>query len=341
MKNQNLTSVSTATEIGEHCSESALIGTQDSIPSMEPHRTSNAPPVPRRPVRVPGPKERLTLRAATFLQSLFGCRGKDRFGVLMYHRVTENIPGVPEPTWNVTPQRFEEQLSGLLLRGFEAWPLQKVLEFHDAGKPIPRRAFIVTFDDGYECIYTRAWPVLQKLNIPATIFLSTAYLDSAEPFPCDDWLAAGDAEVPVDSWRPLTCEQCQEMQASGLIELAAHTHTHDDFRQRPAELESDLQTNSQELRERFGIARTTFAFPYGVVREGFAGGAMSEVARDAGLMCALSTEPELVYRDQDPFSWGRFPAEQHDTAATLAAKLGGWSCILRGVKHAARGWFPE
>jgi peptidoglycan/xylan/chitin deacetylase (PgdA/CDA1 family) len=131
------------------------------------------------------------------------------------------------------------------------------------------------------------------------------------------------------------------MQAGGMIELAAHTHTHDDFRYRPSELESDLQMNSQELQNRFGIDRTTFAFPYGVVRDGYAGGPLSEVARDAGLRCALSTEPELVHRNQDPFSWGRFPAEQHDTAATLAAKLGGWSSILRSMKHAARGWFPK
>jgi peptidoglycan/xylan/chitin deacetylase (PgdA/CDA1 family) len=126
------------------------------------------------------------------------------------------------------------------------------------------------------------------------------------------------------------------MQADSLIELAAHTHTHDDFRGRPEDLRLDLQRNQQELRGRFGISRATFAFPFGMVREGFAGGAMSEVARDSGFQCALSTEPELIRRNQDPFSWGRFPAEQHDTAATLAAKVGGWTCALRGMKRAVQ-----
>jgi peptidoglycan/xylan/chitin deacetylase (PgdA/CDA1 family) len=247
--------------------------------------------------------------------------------------VTDIFPGIPEPTWNVTPRRFEEQLKGLLDRGFEAWPLRKVLEFRQAAKPIPRSAFVVTFDDGYECVHSQAWPILKRLSVPATIFLATAYLDTAEPFPCDDWLAAGSDKVPADSWRPLTTEQCRRMQASGLVELAAHTHTHDDFRGRPDDLWLDLQRNQQELQERFGIAQATFAFPFGVVRDGFAGGAMSEVARDVGFPCSLSTEPELVRRDQDPLSWGRFAAEQHDTAATLAAKLGGWTCALRGIKQ--------
>jgi hypothetical protein len=147
--------------------------------------------------------------------------------------------------------------------------------------------------------------------------------------------------VPLESWRPLTTDQCRDMQSGGLIELAAHTHTHDDFRQRPDDLRVDLQQNEQELRERFGIAPATFAFPFGVVREGFAGGVLSEVAREAGFLCALSTEPDLVLRNQDPFSWGRFPAEQHDTAATLTAKLGGWTGVFRGMKQIIRGCLPK
>ena len=39
------------------------------------------------------------------------------FGILMYHRVTPPVEGVPPPTWNVTPERFRRQLGGLLARG--------------------------------------------------------------------------------------------------------------------------------------------------------------------------------------------------------------------------------
>lgn len=296
-------------------------------------------PVPRRPARVPGLKERFILRMASGLNYLCGSRGRDCFGILMYHRVTDFPAGFPEPTWNVEPERFEEQLAGLLARGFEPWPLSRAIEFHQDARPIPRRAFIVTFDDGYECVYRRAWPILRKLQVPATIFLATAYLDSNEPFPCDDWLAAGDAKVSPDSWQPLTTTQCREMHQGGLIELAAHTHTHDDFRGRPDDLRRDLLQNLHELRERFGINAATFAFPFGIVKEGFAGKPLSDVARDVGLLCSLSTEPELVHRSSDPFSWGRFPAEQHDTASSLAASLGGWTGALREIKRALKNGF--
>ena len=41
-------------------------------------------------------------------------------------------------------------------------------------------------------------------------------------------------------------------------------------------------------------------------------------------MCCLTTEGQIVRRGDDPFDWGRFAAEEHDTARTLAARLGGW-----------------
>jgi polysaccharide deacetylase len=223
-----------------------------------------------------------------------------------------------------------------LTRGYEPWPLLEIIRNHTLGEKIPRQAFAITFDDGYECVYRNAWPILKRLQIPATIFLSTAYLDSDGPFPCDDWLGAGDVTVPPEAWRPLTTSQCREMLDSGLIELGAHTHSHDDFRGRPEDLRQDLQQNLHELRERFDIQNATFAVPFGIVKEGFAGGTFSQVAKEAGMLCGLSAEPELIAKSVSPFYWGRFAAEQHDSAATLAAKLGGWVCALRGLQQAFR-----
>jgi peptidoglycan/xylan/chitin deacetylase (PgdA/CDA1 family) len=258
-----------------------------------------------------------------------GTRPGPAFGILMYHRVSPEVPGKPAPTWNVPPERFERQMIGLLERGFEAWPLRYVLDHHQKGLPIPRKAFVVTFDDGYGNVFQNAFPVLKRLKVPATVFLSTAYLDSDRPFPCDDWSVTGQADVPRDAWRPLTTDECSQMQKTGLIELGAHTHTHQDFRNRPEALRSDLEENVRELHERFGVEDATFAFPYGVKRLGFAGPPLNAVAREVGLLCSLSTEPELVRPQMSPFDWGRFNAEPYDTATSLAAKLQGWYETLR------------
>jgi hypothetical protein len=115
------------------------------------------------------------------------------------------------------------------------------------------------------------------------------------------------------------------MAASGLIEFGAHTHTHQDFRGRPAELRRDLEQSVALVREWFSPDEVPFAFPYGRAHTGFCGGPMTEAARAVGVCCALTTDCSLVDPvSDDPFAWGRFNCYQTDTATTIAAKLAGW-----------------
>ncbi|MEX0701757.1 MAG: polysaccharide deacetylase family protein [Planctomycetales bacterium] len=276
-------------------------------------------------------KRALAARAAVVCRAVRRGPARGTFGILMYHRVTEAVPDAPFPTWNVTPRRFRAQLRGLLGRGYRPRHLREVLADCAAGRPIAPRTFVVTFDDGYENNYTEAYPVLRELGVPATIFLATAYLDGRTPFPNDDWEAAGTAKAPLDSWRPLATWQCKEMLAGGLIDLGTHTHTHADFREQSERLYRELRFSLDVLRQKFGLEDATFAFPYGTKRLGFSGPPLSDVARDAGVLCALTTEADPVHPADDPFDWGRFTAEHSDTGATLAAKLDGWYGAARNV----------
>ncbi|QDU27336.1 Poly-beta-1,6-N-acetyl-D-glucosamine N-deacetylase precursor [Anatilimnocola aggregata] len=294
-------------------------------------------PVVRKPARDPRFVEKTARGVAVALNEICGSCQRTGFGILMYHRVIDTVPGQPRPTWNVTPAQFEEQLSGLLKRGYDPWPLHRVLEHHEKQWTIPRRVFVVTFDDGYQNNFTRAFPILQKLRVPATIFLATRYLDSDENFPNDDWLLSGSAEASPEAWRPMTTDECRQLQKSGLVELGAHTHSHDDYRGRPDYFRADLQHCCEVLREKFGIERPTFAFPYGTKNNGFAGPDLVQAARETDVCCSLTTEAEIITAQTDPFDWGRLVAEDIDTSTTLAAKLGGWISAARKVKHFIKG----
>ena len=275
-------------------------------------------------------------------QDGFGPRGTQAVGILMYHRITDEIPGVPAPTWNVPPARFAAQLEGLLARGWRAWPLEQVIDYHRRGQPIPRRTFVVTFDDGYANNLYQALPILRRLAVPATVFLATAYLDGRDPLPFDDWEAAGSTQVPQEAWRPLTTTECQQLVASGLVTLGAHTHTHGDFRGQPHRLRSDLARCLAVLRERFFLESPPMALPYGTLADGFASQELLVAAEEAGVSCCLTTEPRLVLPGQSLFGWGRRGVEADDTAATLAGWLGGWETALREAIAApvrlARRW---
>ncbi len=277
------------------------------------------------------------LKASVPFRTIFGSQPTGSFGILMYHRISPRIAGFPSPTWNVTPKRFRQQMIGLLRRGFQPWPLREALEHHRKNLPIPQKTFVITFDDGYANNHEYAWPILHELQIPATIFLATAYLDTDAPFPSDDWSAAGDSHVPAVAWQPLSTEQCCEMLEDRLIELGAHTHTHQDFRNRPDDLRDDLAVCLTTLRNKFGLQDATFAFPFGTKRLGFSGPVLAEAAKQAGVLCSLTTEDELVQSAICPFDWGRFTAEQSDTARTLAVKLTGMYQRMRQSWRRLRG----
>lgn len=265
-------------------------------------------------------------KAAAGLQNLRGNLRAEGFGILMYHRIADHTSGVAAPTLNVTAAQFRRQLSGLLARGFESWPLSRLAEAHRAGRRVPSNVFAVTFDDGYENNFTEALPILRELNIPATIFLATSYLGTDRRFPFDDWTASGSNRVPSAAWRPLSIEQCHEMLASGVIEFGAHTHTHQKFVGRADDFRRDMTDCLQVLHDRFGIDRPTFAFPYGEFDA-----ELVESARLMPLACAGNSRNQRVEPGDDMFLWGRFHVGQSDTAAMLAARLSGWYPMLAGV----------
>ena len=298
-----------------------------------------APPVrvPRGRPRRRSLRERLLVATASMLNDCLGPREAQAVGVLMYHRICDPVPEKPRPTWNVPPDLLERQLAGLLKRGWQAWPLRQVLHYHERGLPIPRKTFVVTFDDGYANNFIHALPILTCLHVPATLFLATAYLDSPRPFPSDDWSVAGLPGVPSDTWRPLTTDECRRLTANGLVELGAHTHTHGDFRGRPDALLADLQENLAVLRERFGVERPPLAFPYGTKADGFVTHDLAAAAIEAGVSCCLTTEESLIHPGDEESDYGRFAAEEHDSARTLAARLGGWTVELRQRLKVRRG----
>ena len=66
------------------------------------------------------------------------------------------------------------------------WKLYKPITLLDllhsvsTGEPVPRHAFLLTFDDGFREITEIIAPLLLRKGIPATFFLATAFLDNKE-----------------------------------------------------------------------------------------------------------------------------------------------------------------
>ena len=80
----------------------------------------------------------------------------------------------------IAPESLARQLAWLKRR-FTIMPLPAFIrQLRERGTP-PERALAVTFDDGYENLYTHAFPILRTLGIPATVFIATDLIEPAEP----------------------------------------------------------------------------------------------------------------------------------------------------------------
>lgn len=278
------------------------------------------------------------------MRPILGRLAQGTLGILTYHRITEQSSRsrdqrVTEPTINVSPDRFFEQLSGLKRQGFQFVSLDQALAASrdDSASQLPERSVVVTFDDIYDNVFHNAWPVLQQLQIPATVFVSTAFPDSVEPFPFDHWAKQFYGDIPQADWRPIQTDHLNDMLNSDLIRIGAHTHTHQDFRTRPDDFRVDLHQGIQLLQERYNASHVPFAFPYGVPRMGFSNATLMQHVQDAELTCGLTTGSHTNSQQSSPFGWGRFHVFEHDTPASLAAKLDGYYEWLPALKNRLTG----
>ena len=102
--------------------------------------------------------------------------------ILLYHRVAQ-LPTDPQLLC-VTPPHFGEHLE-ILRKEYHPIGLSALSRAQKAGN-LPERAVIVTFDDGYYDNLAHAKPLLERYDIPATVFVTTGYVDRQREFWSDE-----------------------------------------------------------------------------------------------------------------------------------------------------------
>jgi len=75
---------------------------------------------------------------------------------------------------------FDKLCSVLNEYGYETITLMELLDYMDHGKALPEKPVIITSDDGFQSVYTNAFPILKKYNYRMTVFLVTGAVGETE-----------------------------------------------------------------------------------------------------------------------------------------------------------------
>jgi peptidoglycan/xylan/chitin deacetylase (PgdA/CDA1 family) len=165
--------------------------------------------------------------------------------ILMYHSVTDkpesqedSLGGIGHPT-----QIFREHMESIA-REYHPVNLEQVVSFVQGRGNLPRRSVAVTFDDGYADNYEMAMPILNRIGIPASFYVTVACVQKQRlPWPArvrhavfatrkPDWVDPDGCRWPLrDSTTrragfERACEYCSRKSGAEQDEFVAGLESH-------------------------------------------------------------------------------------------------------------------
>lgn len=174
--------------------------------------------------------------------------------MLMYHRVGGGTPSEIDLPMSMFIRQLE-----YVRRRFRIVSLDTVERLIRTGSSVQTDLLVLTFDDGYEEMYSTVLPVLLRYRIPAILYLPTAYIGKRREI---DW---GHHQRMEARHRPdpMTWTQVRALLQSGLITIGAHTHTHADLSVAPLEkIRDEFECSNALFRQHLGIEVRHFAYPF-------------------------------------------------------------------------------
>ena len=102
------------------------------------------------------------------VQAAFRWSASRRLAVLAYHGVDD-------------PERFAQHLDHVR-RTASALSIEEALEAFEGRRPLPKRAVLITFDDGHRSVLEAGLPLLRERGLPAVAFVIAGLLDTDRPF---------------------------------------------------------------------------------------------------------------------------------------------------------------
>jgi poly-beta-1,6-N-acetyl-D-glucosamine N-deacetylase len=268
----------------------------------------------------------------------FGAIAAEPLLVLSYHDIRDDVAAKGDAdAYSVSTQNFAAHLDWLAGHGYHPVSMAQVVAA-SKGAPLPSKPVLITFDDGLRSLYTHAFPLLRAYDYPALAAVVTDWVD----LPADRRVDYGPRPFGRDDF--VTWEQLREMQDSGLVEIASHSHAlHQGVRSNPqgnstpaaisriydpatlryeseaefrARIRADLARSADLIKQHLGRAPRAIVWPYAAYNS-----VTNGIADELGMAISFDLEGRSTPMPSDLHGLARLLVVDNPTVADLAYTL--------------------
>lgn len=225
------------------------------------------------------------------------------FTILEFHNISRHGIG-----WtNVHPRRFAEILDLLQAETRVVSPVgygMRFLEICDEDTD-SRPLVMLSFDDGYEEIYTRAFPLMKERGIAGMVSVVAGYSGKTNLW-----------DIGGGGLRHLYWHEIKELIAAGWV-ICSHTMTHPDLKYCTDDrLAWELAESKALLERKLGIDMPAIAYPFGRFNA-----RVVAATRRAGYDIGFTVNAERWLGKRGPLTIRRTPVYQVDSDSLIRAKV--------------------
>ena len=188
------------------------------------------------------------------------------------------------------------QLKYLVDNGYHVIAPDDLLDAWASGKTLPKNPIVLTFDDGHEDIYKNVFPLLQKYNMRATVFIVTDHIGMK------DYL----------SW-----DFVRALQAGGFMDFESHTMTYKNLATLKGDkLWNEIYGSKQAIEWALKKPANFISYPEGKYTID-----AEETSKEVGFRAGFIEDYGLAENDSDNYVLTRIPVLGSNSNTLLRFKL--------------------